>query len=196
MACILESTTVWGLIGAGIGGVCTLLGAQMQQRYSEANQRSESERQLKATVQAIRDEVEVMWDIYMKTCGSELEKCTAGQPFNYYWPVTQTYLSIFEANAHRIGDLQDGELRGALVKMYCYTKSHIDSFRMNNVLFERLVDARSLMSREPKDTHQDAVTQAWQGMIGYRAETLDVSHRLLKEAVADAKAKMDGFLTK
>ncbi|MGR9600632.1 hypothetical protein [Pandoraea sputorum] len=194
MACVFDSGVISGLVGAAIGGACTLWGVHIQQARTERAQQREHERKLRAIVQAMRDEISTLWDIYKMTCGAALEARPAGEPFDVYWPVTQTYMTIFESNADRIGDISDGDLRQTLVRMYCITKSHIDSFRMNNILFERLQTAQERARQEISLANSVAVNTAYKGMAEYRTKSLDVSHAVLQGLVTDALKRMDAFL--
>lgn len=113
----------WGMfvssaVGTLIGGVLTLIATYVAHRLQSATQKQNDADQLKGLLQAIHDEVETLWDGYVRSAGAQIEALGDVQPMLMYWPITQDYFTIYNTNAFCIGRIKDHDLRKAIVLTY------------------------------------------------------------------------------
>ncbi len=54
-----------------------------------------------------------------------------------YYPLTQDYFTVYQSNAHLIGEIQNEDLRGLIILTYSAAKGVVDSYRYNNHIVEK-----------------------------------------------------------
>lgn len=92
----------------------------------------ENRSRLKATLEAISTELELLFSRYKKTMGSIITGLSSDQVLNMYYSVTENYFTMFDNNAKLLGQLKNKELRNAIISTYINIKGLIEGFKINN----------------------------------------------------------------
>jgi hypothetical protein len=184
----------WGIlissaIGALIGSALTLIATLISHRLQRSTQKEKDADQLRGLLQAIHDEIEALWEIYLSTAGTQIEALPDGHPLLIYWTVTQDYFTIYNTNAFFIGRIQDHDLRKAVVVAYARARAVIDGFRMNNELVHEYEYALSLFQETQNPVHQTRANAYLQRLARYAAR-LKRQHSELSEAVSEVLRRL------
>lgn len=123
-----------GLIGALIGGLLALVGVILAWLLQCALAWWIERNQVRAILQALNDEVEVLELIYMRRVGPALECNEGREPFGLYFPITSSYFSVYDSNCGALGRIRSANLRRAVIETYTHLKSLVDTFGYNNKL--------------------------------------------------------------
>lgn len=67
-----------------------------------------------------------------------------------FHPVSASYLTAFEANAGKIGRIENDVLRRQIIRTYVDFKSLFDTIRLNNHFVERMQHAEALHRATPR----------------------------------------------
>ncbi len=118
-------SAVFGLAGAVIGRVCTLLGVQRQLSAATADQKRRESNYLRAILQALHDEIETLSEVYKGAIGVHIAALQTGQPFTHYWPVSSEYFSVYHSNSALIGHIQNNHLRKSIIQTFTYAKARL-----------------------------------------------------------------------
>lgn len=178
-----------GLVGAAIGGAATLVGAKWQLSEAEAGQKKREDKHHAAILRAIHDELETLWDHYLKTVGNQIAALPKDKPFNAYWPVSNDYFVVFNSNAVFLGHIEDSDLRKSLIVAYSAAKGLVDSFRLNNAMVEKLELAHQAAALNPNDVTNRIAAVHLQTLTNYGAK-LREGHAQVDAAVADALRRL------
>ena len=93
--------------------------------------------EVEGVLQAIHVEITVLWERYMEAMGNRMEKLEKGSYFPYKWDPSRDYFTIYNSNAHVIGQIEDEDLRRDIVKAYTLSKALLDSYKTNSELLVR-----------------------------------------------------------
>ncbi len=169
-------------LGALIGSVLTLIATYVAHKL-DRNAVKENERKLVfGFLQGVHDEIETLWDNYQEKVGARVESLQQGQPFQYYWAVTQEYFTIYTENAHLIGMVDEHDLRKQIVSTYARAKGLIDSYRLNNELVHKYEQAALIYAETEEEAHAQQANAIMQGLVTY-AVSLKQSHSEVKSDV-------------
>jgi hypothetical protein len=169
-------------LGALIGSALTLLATYFSHQLDRDKAKEDEAQLIFGFLQGIHDEIETLWDNYNENVGAHVESLQQGQPFQYYWAVTQEYFTIYTENAHLIGRVDDHDLRKQIVSAYARSKGLIDSYRLNNELVHKYEQAASIYAETQAETHGQQANARMQSMIMYAA-SLKESHTKVKADV-------------
>jgi len=120
-------------IGALIGGVLALISSWVATRTQHKNQLDLAEIEHKkltyGLLQAIYDELEVYWKIYMQYAGTHIETLEEDCALTTYYPLEKEYFFVYQANAIHISKLSNVDLRHTLIRTYSLASAQADSLR-------------------------------------------------------------------
>ncbi len=184
-------------IGALIGSALTLVAAYLSYRWQVSKQDDKDAQMLMGILQAIHDEIETLWDLYMEGIGHKLETLPNGQALNIYYPVTQEYFTVYNTNAFFIDRIKDHDLRKLIVSTYCKARGLIDSYGLNNDFVGKHEHAYWLFQETKNQIHQAAAAGHYRAMVDYAA-TLRKGHAEMKKQVTDLlrALRKEGVLSK
>lgn len=146
-----------GLIGAGVGGWFTLYAAKITIRQAAEAENRQDAKEIQNLLDALGVELGTLWTLHAQRIGAIVAELTDGEPFLYYYPLSQDYFTIYNANAACIGKIQDASLREAIVVTYNKCKKVVDGFNYNNTLFN---DWRALIQRSDDSAGDKAEIEA------------------------------------
>lgn len=195
-------TTMWaGLLGLGgalVGGFVTFLVGQRAVSAQKARDAEAESAQVRATLQAIRDEVDVLSEVHMAAAGTRIRESSSAAPIGLFYPVSANYFTVFEANADRIGRIENDVLRRQIIRTYVHFKALFDTIRLNNHFVERLEHAEAVHRATPEPHAPIALNEAalhWQQTADY-APLLKESNNRAMESAATLALMIDQWLAK
>jgi len=130
-----------GIIGAAVGGIFVLAGTWLTIRAESKRDQAREEKEVQNLLDALGVEIKTLWDFHMKRVGQQLESLPENKAFEFYYPLTQDYFTIYNSNAALIGRIKDCELSEAIVVCYNKCKKAVDGFKYNNALYEAYTEA-------------------------------------------------------
>jgi hypothetical protein len=122
-------STYWS---ARIAGRFTLRAVEETHQRAVQTQQVNQARIIENYLHAIHDEIESIWELYMREMGHHVESLEDNQPLKLYYPILHDYHTVYKTNASLIGQITDKKLRKAIVLTYTKARSLIDSLRLNN----------------------------------------------------------------
>ncbi|MFC6308069.1 hypothetical protein E2553_33265 [Paraburkholderia dipogonis] len=182
-------SALMGLVGAIIGGLCTLMGVRQQLAAGTVEQKRRETNHHRAILQALHDELETVSEVYKSSIGNQIGALPKGQPFLYFWPVSSEYFSVYHSSAVFIGHLKDNDLRKALIQTYTYAKALIDSFRLNNGFVEKHQQVAFITNQAPTDANRQTLQATYQQLVLY-AGVLQESHKRLERSIDDTLRRL------
>lgn len=184
-------------LGALIGSALTLLATYWAHHLQRSQQEEKDQQMLLGILQAIHDEIETLWDIYIDAIGHQLEALADGQPLQMYWPVIQEYFTVYNTNAFFIGRIQNHDLRKLIVSTYSKSRGLIDSYRLNNDLVQKHEHAYWFFQETQNQIHKKNAESHFVALVN-SAKALKESHAGVKKQVQELKRALlkEGIFTK
>jgi len=105
-------------------------------QYLDTERRSQAE--VRAFVQAIREELTTIWEGYNSGARTRLLAVQENQFFNAIFPVTTEAFTVYNRTSSQVGKVDDEELRRLIIVTYAKSKGLIYSFQLNNHLITDL----------------------------------------------------------
>ncbi|MFZ5996900.1 MAG: hypothetical protein ACOYW7_05370 [Nitrospirota bacterium] len=178
------------LVAAVIGGIITgrytLKGVKEAHANDVAMQRENEENLVRSLMQSLHDEIDTLWHTYHNNIGNAVETLQDNQPFLRYYPVTQDYFTVYNANAILIGRISDHDLRRQIVIAYTKARGLIDSFRLNNDFLNKYEYWDFVYNETLQPAHRSA-------MMAYR-DTLVNYARVIKEMHNDMRREVETLI--
>jgi len=177
-----------GLIGAVIGGLLTgafsIFAVNKSENFARDSKTKQDKRTLKGLLQALHDELESVNDRYQETMGAQIESLPDGQPLLVYYPVINDFFTVYNANAHLIGTIENNDLRKSIVRTYVLAKGLVDSFRMNNDLVAKYEHWHVRFAETNHELHKQNALAQFSALVIY-AKLLKKSHEDVQKSVAE-----------
>lgn len=129
------------LIGAIIGGGFTFAGSFYQARQQAKQQRKVSLDKRMTTLIGLREEMVSLIALYQSRMGETISSFRCDTPFYNIFPLTQNYLTFYEANSSALAEVKSHTLT-AIVSFYTSVRSLIDTYRANNEIIYKIDAAR------------------------------------------------------
>lgn len=179
-------------LGALIGSAITLLATIVAHCLNQANQKEQEKSAIKATLQAIQDEIESLWDNYMDSVGQKVESLQPNQPLLFFFPVTQDYFTVYSSNAQLIGKVEREGTRKLIISTYAKAKGLIDSYKMNNEMLSKYENISFLVQQTGTIPLLAMQSSALAALTNY-AVNLQSSHYVVKQQVSELVAVLKQY---
>lgn len=98
-----------------------------------------------AFVQAVRAEAECLLATVSKNMFPGIAAIDIGKPLSAKFLISDGYFTVYRANAHLLGSIEDSATRKSIVAAYIAAQSFIDTIRMNNRLVEKCEEAEKVV---------------------------------------------------
>jgi len=129
---LLVIPLIASIIGGIIAGWFSLRATKEAHKNALEKQEIQQKHEIRSLLQAIHDEIIILWDTYMWGVGDDLEQLEDDKPLNVYYPLTQEYFITYNNNSRLIGTIENGELRKEIVETHTMCRALVDSYRLNN----------------------------------------------------------------
>lgn len=163
----LISNLLSALVGGFIAGYFSLRAVQKSIDREKEKMHEDDRKMEFGLLQAIHDEIDIVWESYATSTAPQLESLGDGKPFLFTYPIGQDYFPVYKGNTAVISRIKDNDLRRQIVSVYTQASGLIDSFRMNNELVRRF------------ETDKANAAVHFQGCVVY-AKSLKAAHLRLK----------------
>ena len=115
-----------------------------------------------------------------------------GQALEFYYPLTQNYFTVYDANASMLGRVGNDELRNSIVVTYHKCKKVVDNFKYNNELFRQSRD----FACQPESPRQKQIVDAKYKELQAYSSVIKNDHFELKGYADQLSALLDKELEK
>ncbi|MBP6497217.1 MAG: hypothetical protein KA253_00940 [Campylobacteraceae bacterium] len=187
------SDALLGFIGAIIGGGITLFGVWLTTYFTKKESIRTEKESIKAFLQAIDDELTILWDLYFQGAGTFLESTEEGKPFLYHYIVEQDYFIIYNKNSNLLGKIQDELLRKQIVLTYTKAKAIVDSYTLNNKMLDQYLNMILLFQQTKLSEFQANSISYNNALIEYSTK-LKIGHNSLKEELCKLQSQIKIYL--
>jgi hypothetical protein len=137
-----------------------------------------------AFVQAMRHEIQVIWDEY-----SDIRDTLLKTPANGFYssvvPLSTDSLIVYSRTPERVGKIDDEDLRALVVRTYTGLRGHLNSLRQNNDLlddYERFFTLHKGDDRQTLKERKDSILQEYTAGLKNGDRELE---KLVKQFLAD-----------
>lgn len=137
------------LLGAVVGGLFSLRAGRKAHLFELAKERKREEREVQNMLDSLGVEIGTLWFFHMARVGAMVESLPQGGAFEFYYPLTQDYFTVYNTNAGKIGAVKDAKLREAIVVCYNKCKKIVDGFKYNNELYREYTEAQMRPANTP-----------------------------------------------
>lgn len=168
------------IIGAAIAGYCSLKATKNAHKNELKKQENNQKNEIKNLLQAIHDEISILWETYLWGVGNDLEKLENEKPLNVYYPLTQEYFTTYNNMSHLIGTIENDKLRKSIIETYTMCRSLVDSYRLNNDFVQKYEHWYWLFIETNEESHA-AKAQSQLIVLTNYAKTLKEIHFKLKK---------------
>ena len=125
------------IIGGLIAGTASFLATRRAHRNNLQRQEIAHKLRVNNLLQALYDEINILWEGYWWGAGEALEKLNDREAIKWIYPLTPDIFTIYNGNAALIGSIDDKYLRKCIIITYTKARALIDAFRLNNKLIIR-----------------------------------------------------------
>lgn len=172
----------------GIGSLLAIAAAIWIYAKQQRDKRADDEAETVAFVQAMRDEVSVVWSEY-QGIRKNILAVPEGEMYTAIVPLYTDSLIIYSSSPSRVGKIDDEALRTLIVRMYTGLRGHLNSLRQNNTLVEQYTQLYWDQNLPPmyKEMHRRA-------MVTYSADLQKADEELtelVESFLADTRAWID-----
>lgn len=184
------TSQVWAGWVQAIGSIAAILAAvavaSRQVRSARAQSIEAERREIANILQALRDEIEALWEGFEKTFGGRLSRSEPGKVFEFWWPSPEDPFVVYRSSAGKIGQIDNHDLRRAIVRVYARAEGMLVTVRTHNALLLTLRAARDAFEEDKTRLNWKRVKRAERAIISYgdtmRALYLDMDG-LIKDAL-------------
>lgn len=178
-----------------IGGLATVAGGWLATIWTHKRNLDlhmfQQQKQIHGILRAIRNELEVLGDIYRMKAGAGLAATKDGEPYQVYFSLTEKYFIVYPNNTEIVGQIDDPELCKAIVVTYNKANFLLEAFRINNRYLDKLSELNKIQA-----VQQMAVTPYVQNNLVATRERLAAHAGQLKLGDADFKRETESLLAK
>ncbi len=99
-------TIILSGIAAFIGGCISLLGSYFTHRRLVRQRILDEQAEIFNFLQALHDEIETLWNVYMSKIGNKVESLLEKEPLLFVWSADLDYFTIYNSNAFMISKIK------------------------------------------------------------------------------------------
>lgn len=174
----------------GVGSLAAIIAAIWIYAKQYGDKKADDENETRAFVQAIRDEVETVWNDYSEQTGALLLATQAGHYYDVFVPILSDGLIIYQGSPARVGRIDDDELRKLIVTAYVGLTGHFNSIFVNNQMMAELEQMHSF-SDVPNQAQR--IANRKNALVAY-ADALKRNHNDLQGKVKALLAGSEAWL--
>jgi hypothetical protein len=176
----LISSLLGALVGGFIAGYFSLVAMRRTFKQEKEKAKEQDQKVEFGLLQALHDEMDILWERYNATMGAQLEALQDNQALLFYYPVGQDYFPVYRGNTFLISRIRNNDLRRLIVCVYTKANGMVDSFRMNNELVGKHDYWNSIFQNSKQEKDRQTAIQFYQRCVDY-SKKLKSSHLDLKK---------------
>lgn len=131
---------VTALIGALVGGLFTLRGVDREAKITRRQAEKESLELQLSVLKGTKGEVSILLALYDVRMKEAVDAIQPDKPLSVVFPIGDDNFTFYEQNAKEIAKLKD-ESRDAIISIYTYARSLIQSYKANNKFIDEYGEA-------------------------------------------------------
>jgi hypothetical protein len=135
-----------------IGFIGVIIGAVVTGGISIYLDHRAEERETKATIKALKSELQALKIIFISEFGSKISQ--DNNPLIYSYPLDTDYFTIYHSNTCKIGKINNDTLREHIIFIYSTAKFFLDCIRTNNAILEDYSKINEKYSNIPISSRQ------------------------------------------
>jgi len=182
MTAEIITSLVSAIIGGFIAGYFSLKATKQMITHENEKSHDEEERIEHGLLQALHDEIDIIWDRYSSMMAPKPESLPDSDPLLVYFPIHQDYFPVYRGNTSLVGRIRDNDMRRAIVGVYTKAAAMIDSFKMNNKLVAKYEYLHASFLSSKKEEDRQMLLVHLTALVAY-ANALKTSHFELKKDV-------------
>ncbi|MGP8439955.1 hypothetical protein ACT2FY_32310 [Paraburkholderia fungorum] len=171
----------------GIGSLVAIGVAVWIYAKQYADKRADDLAETVAFVQAMRHEIQVIWDEY-EDIRTTLRNTPAAGFFSAVVPLGTDSLIVYSHTPDRVGKIDDEALRALIVRTYTGLRGHLNSLRQNNALIEDYEQFYTMHKDDDRLTLQQRKTSIMQEYTAGLKRADEELETLVKQFLADTEA--------
>lgn len=180
----------WGSIAAI--GAAVWVGYDQNAKAGQRHRR-EQDSELRNYLAGIKDEMEVLWSLYMEQVGTEIEESEVGKPILVWWPTPEEPFVVYRSGIDKIGRLNDDSLRKKIISTYALANGLLLTFKAHNGLVDSSVELVRKANEQPTEANIAAQDEAVEEWVKY-GEQLKKQHERTKALIAETRDLIRAFL--
>jgi hypothetical protein len=134
-----------GLIGSVVGGLLSCVGSffgvRLTQKMNNALDKQRYDKTVTNVLKAIHDEISSIYTSYMETIGNFFDKIPDDGTLDIVFTAENDYFTVYKANAHLLGNIDDDTTRGLFINTYSACMSLHDRYNVNNAIHKLIFDS-------------------------------------------------------
>ncbi|MFM0088940.1 hypothetical protein PQR46_18695 [Paraburkholderia sediminicola] len=174
----------------GVGSLLAIIAAIWIYAKQYTDKKADDENETRAFVQAIRDEVNAVWNDYDAVIRQALLETEEGKPYVEITPPLNDTMVIYRANPGRLGKVDDDELRKRIVAVYVSLTGVFNGFALNS---QAISELRRLAAHY-QGPDNDKLIGGWEQGLATFAHNLKKHDEELKGNVDAMLAAVDFWL--
>jgi hypothetical protein len=171
----------------GVGSLLAIGAAVWIYAKQLADKRTDDEAETVAFVQAMRHEIQVIWDEY-EDIRATLHKTPKSGFFSSVVPLNTDSLIVYSQTPERVGKIDDEALRVLIVRTYTGLRGHLNSLRQNNALVEDFEEFYILHKADDRPTLQQRKHSIMQEYTASLKKADGLLETLITQFLADTEA--------
>ncbi|WP_153065790.1 hypothetical protein [Achromobacter xylosoxidans] len=193
-----QTWAAWVQAVGSIGAILVAVWVAYDQ-HKKTGRRVVEERttEVRNVLAGLRDELEVLWGLYMRQVGTAVEASLPGTIIPMWWPAPEDPFTVYKSVVGKIGCVENDTLRRSIIATYALASGLLLTFQAHNRFFDEGVAAMKRANEEPCAKNQNLQAEAVDEWISYddqlrtqHSETkrsLDETLQLLSRALAQSK---------
>jgi hypothetical protein len=146
--------------------------------------RNQSQKRINATLQAIRYEFEIGYDIFHRKAGKHLETLPDGQACMVRFSVPDQWLIVYPNQTEIVGQIDDKDLCKAIIYAYNEANYVLDGMKINNWYLDQLMERQKA----------NMTTLHYEQHLRDYSPKLKIGNQKLKEQRDNLFVKIDKYL--
>lgn len=167
----------------------------IQQKNIERREQRKTFEENRNTVQALRDELEVMSAGFEANVGKVLRDIKRGEMLLIEWNPAERPFVVYDACASQLGKIDDDSLRKNIITAFAQARGMVLSIRTNARLIEKLEAANARPSEAPDVRRQNDISDCERALKGY-AMRLKLAYARANATEIEFHAAVEKYLEK
>jgi hypothetical protein len=175
----------------GVGSLVAIIAAVWIYAKQYQDKKADDEAETRAFVQAIRTELQKVWEEYKTLIRPSLRAVNEGQYYDGIVPMSADILVTYNNGSARIGKIDDEGLRASIATAYISLINYFNSFNLNNRKVEELEHTNITYNSANKSVEMERRLKALRKF----AEDLKASDIALETQIETLLSSIDAWLS-
>ena len=180
-----EPEALASLIGSIIAVLLAFVTLMINEWRHSVRENKNKEADNRAFLQSIKADLTILWARYEHIVGKNADNLKASEAFTANISVSQNYFALFDSNTHKIGFIDDVDLRNLIIHAYMLAKATIDNLILNNRINHKLeLHTTYHLESEPDShgalSHKNIANMYYESLKNFRNQMLEHDEEMRK----------------